>query len=478
MPVQLRMIAVASIFACNADKVEETDGTDTDPPVVTDTGDPLPTGPLAIVDEGAAPHVEYENILVAHWRQNADADVHVEFSFDPGVWVTTPTRALGAGRHEELLLGVPYATAVTWRIVASNATEGVTTPDLGAVTPPPPLDLPVGELLSSDPARYDPAAPWIFTSLAPPSVFGDEWWHVIVDRAGRIVWAQRTERGRAGMHPGVARDGRSLLVDQNSFFGVFDGGMKSAIEQTLIDGTIVRTIATPGMHHPFTELPDGTIAYGRTYWYYAEEELTLVRPDDATEVLWRCSDWLAEIGYDSYCMSNTLTYHEASDRFLFSMWTNETVIEIDGTTGASTRWFGSAPGSYAFDPPDSRFWWQHGAAITPTGTLLVSTDLTWGPYTGEGGTETVVREYAIDDASETLREVWNMDVGAGIYGHQMGEARRLPNGNTWHNFGEVARLREGTPDGAIVWDVRWPGAGAIGRSMPLTSLYDLSPPQP
>ncbi len=471
-------LALLLLAACNAGKVGETATSDTDPPSVTDTGDPLPTGPLVIVDEGADVHAAHGNILVVHWRQNAEADVHVEFSFEPGIWVSTPTRALGFGRHEELLLGVPYGMGVTWRIVASNAAEAATTADLLSVTLPPPPDLPTGKLLASDPARYDPAAPWIFTSLAPPSVFGDEWWHVIVDRAGRIVWAQRTERGRAGMHPGVARDGRSLLIDQNSFFGVFDGGAQSVIEQTLIDGTVIRTIPTPGLHHPFTELPDGTIAYGRTLGSYSDEELVRVRPDDSSDVLWRCSTWLAEIGYDSFCMSNTITYHEATDRFLFSMWTNETVIEIDGTTGASTRWFGTAPGSYAFDPPDSQFWWQHGAVITPTGTLLVSTDLTWSPYTGQGGTETIVREYAIDDAAQTLREVWNMDVGAGIYGHQMGEARRLPNGNTWHNFGEVARLREAAPDGAIVWDAKFTGAGAIGRSMPLASLYDLSPLQP
>lgn len=472
--------ALLALFACNPDKGDEPGATDTDAPT-TDTGEPLPTGPLAIVDAAAIPHPEVGSVLLVSWRQNADADVRVEFSVDPGVWIASPTRSLGVGRHEELVLGAPFDHEVTWRIVAESPTESATTPDTATRTALPPRDLPEGRVVTSDPARYDAdGAPWLFTSLGPPEVFGDSWFAVIVDRQGRIVWARESDNGRVSMHPGVARDGRSLLIDQNSFFGQFDSGANSAIEVTKIDGSVARVIDVPGMHHPFTELPDGTIAYGRTtgMWYYEDEFLTLVHPDGSSEDLWSCSEWLAEIDFDSYCMSNTVTYHEATDRFLFSMWTNETVIEIDGTTGESTRWFGSAPGSYDFDPPDSQFWWQHGAVITDAGTLLVSSDLQWSPYTGEGGGETVVREYAIDDATQTLHEVWNMDVGADIYGYQMGEASRLPNGNTWHNFGQEARLREGTPDGAIAWDVRFVGAGAIGRSMPLTSLYDLSPELP
>ena len=55
-----------------------------------------------------------------------------------------------------------------------------------------------------------------------------------------------------------------------------------------------------------------------------------------------------------------------------------------------------------------------------------------------------------------------------------GEAHRLPGGNTLHNYGSAARLREITPDGEVVWDADW-DAGYMGRSEPVADLYALAP---
>jgi hypothetical protein len=52
----------------------------------------------------------------------------------------------------------------------------------------------------------------------------------------------------------------------------------------------------------------------------------------------------------------------------------------------------------------------------------------------------------------------------------------LPNGNLIHNTGGLARVREYTPDGEVVWDVEWVYSDAIGRSMPIVDLYALEAP--
>jgi hypothetical protein len=54
----------------------------------------------------------------------------------------------------------------------------------------------------------------------------------------------------------------------------------------------------------------------------------------------------------------------------------------------------------------------------------------------------------------------------------MGEAHRLPGGNTLHNYGSGARIREVTPDGQVVWDVLWTDSTFLGRT---TALEDLHP---
>ena len=107
--------------------------------------------------------------------------------------------------------------------------------------------------------------------------------------------------------------------------------------------------------------------------------------------------------------------------------------------------------------------------ITDEGTLLISAKVS------QNGTETVAREYTFDDDTETLTEVWSFGEGEGVYGSEMGEAHRLGNGNTLHNYGSTPRIREATPDGAVVWDVTWSSGTYIGRSEVIADLYALWP---
>jgi len=92
-----------------------------------------------------------------------------------------------------------------------------------------------------------------------------------------------------------------------------------------------------------------------------------------------------------------------------------------------------------------------------------------------GDWETAAREYEVDDASETLVEVWNFGLGEGIYGDTAGEAHRLENGNTLHNYGSAGHLREVTSEGEIVWEVEWPGNKLLGRTVFLEDLYAFAP---
>ena len=64
--------------------------------------------------------------------------------------------------------------------------------------------------------------------------------------------------------------------------------------------------------------------------------------------------------------------------------------------------------------------------------------------------------------------------GPEAFGNKCFAAVRLPNGNTLHHYGELARLREATPDKVVVWDIEW-DSYAIGRSMPVADLYALAP---
>jgi hypothetical protein len=65
--------------------------------------------------------------------------------------------------------------------------------------------------------------------------------------------------------------------------------------------------------------------------------------------------------------------------------------------------------------------------------------------------------------------------GDGVYGENIGEAWLLPGGNFLQNYGTNARVREGTPDGTIVWDLEWMGSDFMGRTLALSDLYGFAP---
>ena len=88
----------------------------------------------------------------------------------------------------------------------------------------------------------------------------------------------------------------------------------------------------------------------------------------------------------------------------------------------------------------------------------------------------MIREYALDESAEQLAEVWSFGEGEGVYGPTLGEAHRLANGNTLHNYGSYAWLREVTADKEVVWELDLGGQEfSVGRSTFVEDLYDFVP---
>jgi hypothetical protein len=225
----------------------------------------------------------------------------------------------------------------------------------------------------------------------------------------------------------------------------------------------------PGEHHVWVELPDGSIVWGAAD--DPSETLERLNPDGTQDTIWDCEEFHDSISVRDDCQSNTLYWHEPTDTFLYSFYTTSTAVEIDHATGATLRQWGQLRESWAFDPPDSVFQWQHGLNYTETGTLLLSTEVELGDW----DFETAAREYLVADATQTLVEVWNFGLDRGVYASTAGEAHRLDNGNTLHNYGSAGLLMEVTNDKEIVWGLDWNGNRLLGRTIYVDDLYDFAP---
>ena len=461
---------VAIAVGCTRETTPPPAGTDTPTPTMettaptsTPTDEPAPLDvPVAL-----ALHPTIGSIVIATWSQPVAANAHVELMVDEGVWRTTPDREVAAGPQEQLLLGIPYDTPVDVRVAWDEGQVGsVSSITTGLM----PGGFPTPTLASSDPTAY-----WADGTYLLGSINQDEggwtdgrYWMFVADRLGRIVWVYRGIDRDFTIYLHVSTAGE-ILWDQSTFWSEFDGGMGSKIHRMTIDGTEIETMDAPGMHHCFIEMPDGSIVWGAADGFDSERVMRLW-PDDTVTTIWDCAPFYDSLGLNDWCHTNSIVYDESTDRLLLSFPTEETfVLEVDATTGDEIRWFGHIPGSWAFDSPTSAFQYQHGVTWTDEGTLLMSSQLS------PTNVDALVREYTLDEGTETLTQIWSFGADDDIDAVNAGEAHRLPNGNTLHNTGTTPRVREITADDQVVWDLVWPGNRLLGRTVFVNDLYTLLP---
>lgn len=432
-------------------------------------------------------HGEIQSLVYVSWEQATAATAWVSYRFDGASWATTPAAVVSPGPVELLVLGVPYASDVTYRVVLDCGDDPVDAAEGAIRTGPLPASLPLPTVVVSDPAAWDPDDVYLYTSIAANTGgwTAGPFWKLIFDRAGRVVWAHETADSHWTIFTDVSRDGADLMFDDavEWLWGTEGPGY---VHRMKIDGTIVRSYETDGLHHAWVELADGTIAWGRRI-SQSEEWLELLRPDGSIETAWTCSAFeLEQLGRTgTSCHSNSWYWHEPTNTFLVSFpstagLVRDTVLHLDASGNTLDTW--GYVSDWLFDPADATFDYQHGVSFTDTGTLLLSTKLPdFHPLYDRSNDTLAVREYALDPATRTLTQVWAFGEDQGIAGDTAGEAHRLANGNTLHNFGSGARVREITAAGELVWDVSWPGGdtggpGRLqGRSVFVQDWYAFAP---
>jgi len=413
-------------------------------------------------------HTNMGSIVVADWVQTFAATSWLEFQVDDQTWLASPPTWRPAGIASEMALGIPFGTDVALRVAWDTGQTTGKTETQTITTDPVPEGIP--EVVSAEgmASQWDTELSYLLVSMDGAGTSMDaNYWTFIIDRQGRVVWAMESPEKRTTVQAQSSHDGTDLLIDHNSFWQLFDGGAKSQVVRVKIDGTVVETILTPGLYHPFVELGDGSVAWTQGTSSMMDI-LTVHAPTGEDTTVWDCELFYESLGESEPCASNSIWWDESTDRFVISFFTTESIVEIDHQSGTSIRWFGHLADAWAFEPEESAFYWQHGAHYTSEGNLLVSAQAS------DTDQETVVREYALDENNESLVEVWSFGEGEGVFGEMYGEAHRLPNGNTLHNYGTTTRIREVTSDGTVVWDVLWDEM-TLGRSTPLADLYAFAP---
>ena len=441
----------------------------TPPPVPAPTPVPEPTIPIP---EGPVHsfafelHPDYGTLVYATWHQDEAAEATLEFQFDPGIWHSTPPVQAVAGSNRRLVVGIPYDTRANWRIVTQGQTFDSPTK---LETGPHPEGLPVARVHVANPSGWLPGGNYLLTSInqEPGGWRGGWYWTVILDRMGRPVWASRAPDQHWTLYAQVSVTRDHLLWDEATFWAEFGEGEDSKVHRTYLDEEI-EVIDTPGLHHAFVELPDGTLAWGSKFHAEDGDEALIEKAPGASEaIVWNChEDWPGA----SNCESNSIFYHEPTDSYLYSFYTNNSVVELDRGTGSTLWWAGDVAHGYDFIPADTQFTWQHGISYTEAGTLLLSTEV----YLSGTFFETWVREYTVDHSQRSLEQIWSYS--SEVYAGTNGDAWRLANGNTLHVVGSASHIREVDANGVTQWHVAFGANHLLGRGEFIEDLYTLVSP--
>ncbi|MEN0064340.1 MAG: hypothetical protein AAGA48_19480 [Myxococcota bacterium] len=152
------------------------------------------------------------------WEQTTEADVRVEYLVD-GEWQTTPDIAGKAGPNVKTVMGIPLGETSDWRIVSTDGSLAVDS--ARPIEQSIPRGMPLPTVIASDPKQHEPTAPYILVSINQEacSWCGGNYWLMIIDRAGRPVWATKTLPNRWILYAQVSVTGNALLWDEVASFG-------------------------------------------------------------------------------------------------------------------------------------------------------------------------------------------------------------------------------------------------------------------
>lgn len=448
-----------------------------------------PSGPPASVVVGAeaVADPDFPTVVTVTWASTVDGTSEVEVLRDGVLDHVTPASDTPEVTVLGLAGGADYAL-----VPVQVARDGTRYP--GAPIPvtiaPPPDGLP--RWAAATDGETDPAA-FVLLSLG----LGEGGWVAVLDRRGDWVWWWSVPDGMQVVIAEPSRDGASVVALETDMGQDVD--VASFVRIPVRGGPASRTPTTLA-HHDLAELPDGRVSWlsydlrtveidGEALPLRSErvleadeggdgaaDEVFAVFDDYPRDPFFPCEHALRTDGSPigdahDWTHGNSLVWSEPVDalyvhaRYLDALW------KLDRATGALLWQMGGLDGDFAVDGGGPL--WSHGhtSQVWEGGMTMFDN--------GDHATPRVSAavEYAWDEASFTVGEVWRFPHPEGRFVGVLGDVKRLSDGNRLVAWGDLATLHEVTDAGVTVWSASGP-ADIVGRATALVELYTLLPSGP
>jgi len=277
-------------------------------------------------------------------------------------------------------------------------------------------------------------------------------------------------------------DGRSILYASNvENEGIIAEGYIQRVP--LGGGVPVRTEA-PLIHHDFVETPTG-FAYlsfveeerfvDGTWANLATDTVVHVREgrddheirfdflaDYPVEPWWTCVHmrrlgWLPH--HNEWTHTNSLVPHPTDDAWLLMPRFMDAIVKVDAATGEALWQLGGRDGRFELGD-DDRMSHPHMSHAFDDRLLVFDNGTGHGPLRRE---RSRVVEYVIDEEALSAEVAWVYEDPQPQLTGFLGDAKRLPGGNTLISWSDRGKVTEVTPDGEIVWELKLPYGQNTGR---------------
>lgn len=324
----------------------------------------------------------------------------------------------------------------------------------------PPLSVTVDERAKESPERY-----------VLGTMNGDAPALFVIDRAGEWRWARAGEPQVATPDVEHRIGGPNVLFNRQASDRATDIG---DIVEVAPDGSEVRTIRTPLAHHVFAQGPHGRLALFaidvRPWTDPATGETMQLVGDKVQEIreggeivtlfdTWDHVEPVPDASWDTafypqgkdWTHGNGINWNPERGSYLVSFGNARIVFEIDAETGDVIRQLGGR-GGYGFTADSVRFFHEHDPRYLDDNTLIVGMSKGGGPGSG-------AVEYTIDDDRHNIKEIWQYGLDGPLRTESLGQGIPLDNGDVLVSYGGSGVIREVTPAGEVVWELK-AGLGA------------------
>lgn len=372
----------------------------------------------------------------------ADSSGFVMFSPDGQAWQRIAAEARGTDSWEAVVVGMHQNASYKLRVGGLRDGSEIIYEPVEIETGGGPPDLPV---LSAELDTVTADGGLLGLGLA-----GGTNWGVFVDADGFVDWwypSPYESRHITRVVP--SRDRRSVYLDVARSVEA-DASADFAILQVAWDGTLLQTIKTSVLHHDFLELPTGQLVWlGSDRREMAAGMVTgdtiQIRELSGEErVLWNA--WTEFDFHDfapdtDFVHANALQYDEHSGTLWLGLRNANQLLEIDPLSGdVLTRVFGADADITVTvgTPPDG----QHNFTVLPTGWLIHD-----NRRSGELPSRLV--EYKRVGDPPSAEQVWEYAPAEAYDGPGLGDALRLPGGDTLAIWGCAGVIDRVAPDATL-----------------------------